>query len=42
NYYAELLIKSIIVKYTGIMDVKIQSDGKIFAIAGWNAKYVET
>ncbi|CAG8707810.1 8963_t:CDS:2, partial [Acaulospora morrowiae] len=38
NYHAEPLIKSTTVKYAGIADVKIRSDGKIFATAGWDAK----
>ncbi|CAG8680683.1 11175_t:CDS:2, partial [Acaulospora colombiana] len=38
NYRAEPLIKSTTIKHSGIADVKIRSDGKIFATAGWDTK----
>ncbi|CAG8575406.1 7664_t:CDS:2 [Diversispora eburnea] len=39
NYQNEPIIKSTILKHSGIADVKIRSDGKIFATAGWDAKF---
>ncbi|RHZ82901.1 hypothetical protein Glove_103g71 [Diversispora epigaea] len=38
NYQNKPSIKSTIIKHSGIADVKIRSDGKIFATAGWDAK----
>ncbi|RIA89486.1 WD40-repeat-containing domain protein [Glomus cerebriforme] len=38
NFEKEPLINSITLKYSGIADVKIRSDSKIFATAGWDSK----
>jgi len=37
NIEKEPLINSIIIKYAGIADIKIRSDSKIFATAGWDS-----
>ncbi|RIB25881.1 WD40-repeat-containing domain protein [Gigaspora rosea] len=38
NFDEVPLIKSTTIKYAGIAEVKIRSDGKIFATAGWDMK----
>ncbi|KAF0533488.1 WD40 repeat-like protein [Gigaspora margarita] len=38
EFRKEPLIKSTTIKYAGIAEVKIRSDGKIFATAGWDTK----
>nr|CAG8566113.1 2991_t:CDS:2 [Entrophospora candida] len=34
----EPIVDSVLLKYSGISDVRIRSDGKIFATAGWDSK----